>query len=672
MILNTRKSFSSALSLLLFLSAFNLSACAQLRRPSDGDTTPKSVTISQAPKATEPGQTVPAEPIGIKKGDILLAYPRGENNNKIDAPATFLIGAVTPGKRLLLDGQEIKTNAQGYFAQVVKLAFGKNEFSLSVDGQSADESLKVTVERPAPPPMLATSTFNILPESLSPKEDMGVTAGDIIQLAARGTPGGIVTAKFGGRTVALKPAVQKRKDGKTTVNLGLATTFGVSFQRSPSALKDLYLGFYKVAPGDTFQNAEVTFTLQKSPAKGAQSVQAKAKGKLSVVQQPVLLTTSHKDTIVRLGPGEARTTPLPEGVRLMSDGYLGQWWRLDLAPGKHVWIAKEDMVVDDEINNPPLSKVSTVNLETDAYGARIAIPLNQKLPYQIEQDLSGGKLSLHIFGITSDTDFVTSDQKPQDSACARLIDYVTWRQKSDRHYELIAQLKNKDQWGFYADYEDNTLVLHIKTAPPIDLASGNLKGLTVCVDPGHGGKESGAIACSGVKEATLNYALGKQFQLALEALGATVIMTRDENQYAGLQDRVDTAIASKADMLISVHNNSLPDGRDPWKEHGSSSYWYHPQSMGLASLARERLVRDGGLKDFGTRYQNLALCRPSNMLACLIEVGFVINPDELTALQDPKFQATVGKSLAESVKAYIYQKLAAQKNNNTGSANGNQ
>ncbi|MBX9573732.1 MAG: N-acetylmuramoyl-L-alanine amidase [Candidatus Obscuribacterales bacterium] len=659
----TRISFSYSLSMLLFMSAFNLGACAQLKRGTETDDASKAKSISQVPASSEPEPVIPSEPVGIKKGDILLAYPRGENNNKIDAPATFLIGSVTAGKKLLLDGQEVKTNAQGYFAQVVKLAFGKNDFNLHVDGQGASDGLKVTVERPAPPPVLSTNSFNILPESLSPKEDIGVTAGDIIQIAARATPGCIVTAKFGGHTVALKPAVQKRKDGKTTVNLGLATTFGVTFQRSPSALKDLYLGFYKVAPNDNFQNANVIFTLQKSAAKGAQSIQAKAEGKVSVVQQPILLSTAHKDTIVRLGPGQARTTPLPEGVRLMADGYLGQWWRLDLAPGRHVWIAKEDMVADEEINNVPLSKVSTVNLETDSYGARVVVPLNQKLPYQIEQDLSGGKLSLHIFGITSDTDFVTSDQKPSDSACAKLIDYVTWRQKSDRHYELVTQLKSKDQWGFYADYEENSLVLHIKTPPPIDVESGTLKGLTICVDPGHGGKEPGAIACSGVKEATLNYALGKQFQNALEALGAKVIMTRTAEQYAGLQERVDTAIASKADMLISVHNNSLPDGRDPWKEHGSSSYWYHTQSMGLANLARERLVKDGGLKDFGTRYQNLALCRPSNMLACLVEVGFVINPDELSALQDPKFQETVGKSLAESVKTFLYQKLGGLQNN---------
>ena len=657
-----RTSLSYTLSGLLFLSAFNLSACAELRSNKDSDTNSQT-KLSQHPKAAEPENMITEEPVGIRKGEILLSYPRGENSNKIDAPATFLIGTAAPGKRLLVNGEPVKTSAQGYFAHVVNLAYGKNEFTLSVDGQTAADGLKVLVERPAPPAVLPVSTFNLVPESLTPKEDIGVTTGDIIQFSARATPGAIVTAKFGGHTVALKPAVQKRKDGKTTVNLGLATTFGVAFQRSPSALKDLYLGFYKIAPSDNFQNADITFALQKSAAQGTQKIQAKAAGKVTVVQQPILLATAHKDTIVRMGPGEARTTPLPEGVRLMADGYLGQWWRLDLAPGRHVWIAKEDMVADEDVNNVPLSKVTTVNLQSDAYGARIAVPMNQRLPFQIEQDLAGSKLSLHIFGITSDTDFVTSDQKPQDSASSKLVDYLTWKQRADRHYELVTQLKSKDQWGYYADYEDNTLVLHVKTPPPVDVASGTLKGLTICVDPGHGGKESGAIACSGVKEATLNYALAAQFRDALQAMGATVIMTRDANQYMGLQERVDTAIASKADMLISVHNNSLPDGRDPWKEHGSSSYWYHTQSMELAKVAREHLVRDGGLKDFGTRYQNLALCRPSNLLACLVEVGFVINPDELASLQDPKFQATVGKSLAESVRSYLYQKLGAAKQN---------
>lgn len=653
--LKTRVGLSYFMSAILLLSICSLSACAQLRssEPAAQNNDATQITPSGQSSSTPDDADSAREPVGVKKGPILLAYPRGENRNKIDAPATFLIGSVGPGHKLALNGQPVQTNAKGYFAQVVKLAYGKNEFNLYIEGQEAD-GLKVTVERPAPPAMTPASSFNLVEDSLSPKEEMGATAGDIIQFAARATPGASVTAKIGNRTIALSPALRPNKNGKTTVNLGLATTFGVSFQRAPSALKDLYLGFYKVTPDDVFDKAPIVFTLQK----GAQKMQMNAKGSLTIVRQPILLTTAHSDTIVRLGPGAARITPLPEGVRLMADGFIGNSWRLALAPTKHVWIEKVDMVADEDSNTPPLSKVSTVNLESDDYGARIVVPLNQRLPFQVEQDLAGGKLTLHLFGITSDTDFVTSDVRPQDSASAKLLDFVQWKQKSDEHYELIAQLKSKDQWGFYADYEENKLVLHIKSAPMVDTANGTLKGLRICVDPGHGGKEAGSIGCSGVKEATINMALGDQFRRALEALGATVIMTRTSDHFVSLQDRVQTAISSNADLLISVHNNALPDGRDPYKEHGTSSYWYHTQSLQLARQGRERLVQELGLKDYGTRYQNLALCRPSKMLACLMEIGFMINPEELSKLEDPTFQESTGKALANGVRAYIYQKLS--------------
>ena len=51
---------------------------------------------------------------------------------------------------------------------------------------------------------------------------------------------------------------------------------------------------------------------------------------------------------------------------------------------------------------------------------------------------------------------------------------------------------------------------------------------------------------------------------------------------ASLDERVKIATDAQADFLISIHNNALPDGRDPWQEHGTSSYWYHPQSVELA------------------------------------------------------------------------------------------
>lgn len=652
------------LSTSFFMTA--ISACAQLS-PKTANQAQRASSSLESTKKIALADPVPSEPIGKLKDGILLVYPRGENNNKIDASSTFLVGTLKDGRALTCNGQAVTVNADGYFAHVVKLNYGTNDFTLAIPGKEA-LGLKITVERPAPAAPLTESTFNILPESLEPKENIGVSTGDILQFAARATPGSQMSVLFGPHAIAMHPALTKQ--GKhPAVNLGLDTAFGVSFQRSPAAVKDLYLGFYKVQASDDWSRVSPTFVLKSGP----KQIKAKAKGTLSTVKQPQLMQTAHSNCIVRLGPGAARTTPLPENVRMVADGFKGDWWRFELSSGKHCWINKEDVVADDDSTAFPQSRVSTINMGTDDYGATISVPLTQRLPFQIEQDLRGKKLLLHIFGATADTDFVTSDlAKPSDSAVAKLIDFLSFKQKGDNHYELSVQLLNSHQWGFWADYKDNTLVLHVKNAPAVDPDSGTMKGCVICVDPGHGGKEIGSIGCSGVKEATVNFQIADKLRQALESMGAKVLMTRKGDDFVSLQDRVDMAIAAKADLLISVHNNALPDGRDPLTEHGTSDYWYHPQSVEFARLAQKQLVQASGFKDFGSRFQNLALCRPTQMPAALMEIGFMINPDELSKLQDSQFQTTIARSIANSARKYVFDKVKEQQkleaaNNNTDS-----
>src|SRR6185369_13726855 len=121
----------------------------------------------------------------------------------------------------------------------------------------------------------------------------------------------------------------------------------------------------------------------------------------------------------------------------------------------------------------------------------------------------------------------------------------------------------------------------------------------------------------------------------------------------GLQERVDLAVAKHADILISVHNNSLPDGQDPWKELGTSSYWYHPQAVELAKALRKNTQKGIGFPDYGTRFQNLALCRPSEMPACLVEVGFMIHPDEYSTLLSDAGQENAAQGLVAGLEEYL-------------------
>ena len=214
-----------------------------------------------------------------------------------------------------------------------------------------------------------------------------------------------------------------------------------------------------------------------------------------------------------------------------------------------------------------------------------------------------------------------------------LVDHIAFKQISDDVYEVTAFLKSSRQWGFYGTYENSDLHIHVKQPPRIaGTPERKLSGSQICLDPGHGGSESGAIGCGGMKEADMNLAIALKFRDLLEAQGAHVIMTRTTDKLVSLEDRVAIANNNKVDILLSIHNNALPDGRDPWTEHGTSSDLYHPQAIELAKDLRSAVASTTKFGDLSTRWQNLALTRPSSMIASLYEVGFVINPDEYAAL----------------------------------------
>ncbi len=576
---------------------------------------------------------------------IFVSYPR--TGSVIDSRSTFITGAAPPGAAVTCNSEPVRTNSAGFFAHVVKLKRGENSFSLAAGSLTT----VISVRRPAAVVPVAASVLRIKPGSLEPSENVGVVAGDIVRFAAKACPGASLQVKLGNRTIPLYSAAQRAKGSR--INLGLDTAFGVAYQKGEVTAPDLYLGFYKVGCDDSFSGVKAVFTAVKEK----KSVSATAPGGLTVMKQPAIYHTRHNDTIIRVGPGQARITPWVEGVRVTSDGYKGAWRRLEVASGKHLWALGEDLAPELPGSPPPESRVSTVNLLSDDYGAKIGVPLCQRLPYQVEQDLKSGTLVLKIFTATADTDFVTADIEegqihPADRASSRLIDYVTWKQKTDGLYELTVHLKKKHQWGFFVDYQDSTLMLHVKSTPLVSSA-GTLKGVTICVDPGHGGREPGASGCNGTREAVVNLAIAEKLKAELERLGARVVMTRTADVDVSLAQRVQIAIAAKADFLISVHNNSLPDGRDPWKEHGTSSYWYHPQSIEAAKILKDGLSKDTGLRDFGSRYQNLFLCRPSQMPAVLVEVGFMIHPDEFLQLITPEFQSRVAASLAEGLRSYL-------------------
>lgn len=574
-------------------------------------------------------------------GNIRVVYPPPESI--IPAASSFIVGACGAGSSLTCNGEPVKLSPQGFFAHIVQLKPGANQFTL-VENGNVDQHLDIRIVREAAIAPITADQTKIDSSSAQPREDRGLVTGDLLELSVRATPDAEVIAQIGNRSVILRPALAvarakaRSRHGKRStiqakatgsVNQGLDAAYGKVYQRRPGTTSDMYVGFYRVTSEDHWQNAKIKLVLRH----GGRTVSTNAGGSVTTMAQPLLAQTAHDDTIVRLGPGLSRTTPLPQGVRFLIDGWQGEQMRCVLSAGHHVWIDKADLSFENdgsESGPPPRSVARTINLSADNYGSVVTIPLSQRLPYRIEQQLKPNKLILKIFGVTANTDWITPTAmgEPEDT----LIDHITWKQSADEVYDVEVDLKTPTQWGFKAEYKGTDLIFHVKAPPKLAGGSKQLKGLIICVDPGHGGKETGAIGCSGVRESDINLGIAMRLKTLLEQAGATVIMTRTADTDISLADRVELARTSQADILLSIHNNSLPDGRDPWAEHGSSSYWYHPQSISLAKILKNSLVQTVGFPDFGSRYQNLFLCRPSEMLAVLVEVGFVINPPEYATL----------------------------------------
>jgi len=606
-------------------------------------------------------QTGKVQALDMVQSEINIVYPT--NGLLIPASSTFIVGSCPPGCKLQCNGAPVKVNARGYFAHVVTLKPGPNTFVVN-DAGTPGQQREITVKREMPAPPISPDVFKLAIETAQPHEDRGVTPGDFIQLSVHATPGADVKVQIGKRTIQLRPASavqaavrsarKKKKGGKrlaVNVNLGMDAAYGQSFQRWPGSAPDIYMGFYKVTTDDRWQNLAPRF----SASKNGKSTGASSAGRISTLFQPLLAQTRHDETVVRLGPGLSRTTPIAAGVRLLVDGWQGEQLRCLYSSTHHVWIAKEDMEFEsDNAESGPLpqSTIRTINLLNDSYGADIVLPLSQRLPYQIDQHVKPNRLVMRIYGATADTDWVTPIVPGAKER--ELLDHVTWKQQADGVYEMTAYLKGSRQWGFKANYQGTDLHLHVKTAPSlVPSGSKRLNGLVICVDPGHGGNESGALGCGGKKESEFNLGIALKLRDLLQREGAHVIMTRTGDTDVSLDQRVAIANQNNVDILLSVHNNALPDGRDPWTEHGISSYWYQPQAVELARELKEGVQQELPFGDLATRWQNLALTRPSAEVSVLAEIGFMVNPDEYAMLEQEAGQQRAAEGLVKGLVQYL-------------------
>lgn len=162
--------------------------------------------------------------------------------------------------------------------------------------------------------------------------------------------------------------------------------------------------------------------------------------------------------------------------------------------------------------------------------------------------------------------------------------------------------------------------------------------MLICLDPGHGGADSGAVG-NGLREKDLTLDIASRIAARLREHGFSVLMTRTDDRYVGLSERAQMANNAHASYLLSVHINS-----DAGQGTGFESYVQPGYDSGETGRIRgvihaqvAAFFASQGLPDRGRKQADLAVCRETAMPASLHEYGFIDSADA-QKLADPAFR----------------------------------
>ncbi len=228
---------------------------------------------------------------------------------------------------------------------------------------------------------------------------------------------------------------------------------------------------------------------------------------------------------------------------------------------------------------------------------------------------------------------------------------------------------------------------------------------TIVLDPGHGGKDFGAID-NNVKEKDINLGVAKKLASKIKKglKNVKVVMTRDNDTFISLQERADIANSNKGNLFISIHTNSVDktnqkrksiagasvyalglhkdknnlqvamrensvieleknydqkySGFDPSKDESYIIFEMAQkknlgQSLKFADLAQKSLVQEAGRADRGVKQAGFWVLWATSMPAVLVELDFICNPNSAIYMGSEKGQDQLADALYNAVKKYV-------------------
>ena len=533
----------------------------------------------------------PIDPLVVQK-NTKLAVHSPQNNSKVQSSYISVSGTTAAGQSVTVNGISATVSSRGYFSAYVPLNVGKN----SIVVRSAGKRVDLSIERIDPKPSDAILDM----ASFYPNGRLAHNCGDVVAFSVQGD------AQYG----------MELTNGMLTIPF-------------------------------LYENGEF-FARWTVP-----SLQGVDKLDLDGFK----LIAKRGEEIVQEFPVELEMSLVADGAeqtyRLLGDAYLF-----------------DESVGGSQMDHPPLAEGSEVTAIAEE-GARLLL----KNGYWIEKNLVSTDLFEPRPAGNYDYETVTlQGDAPMDYSVFADENGIYVESNNGRDAPLKATSETM-KLKLETEYKESGTALRIRSKANLNIAgyellpsenslqvklrlqSNKLRGKTILLDAGHGGKDVGALGPAGKSsptESELNLLLTLYLKRELENAGATVLLTRQEDTFLELSERVQISENTTPDLFISLHHNSVDQTTDFNKVSGGLVLYSSEISKPLAEQISQNLWAGiGENSSVEVRRQSLLVCRQTRCPSILIEAGYLCNPQEYELLCDADNTEKIAKNIVVGLKNYF-------------------
>lgn len=595
----------------------------------------------------------PLPPIPAVHGELRLEVQYPKAGSVLDiADSTFLMGNVGDGNATLtVNGVAVPVAANGAWLAWVAIP-QDSAIVVRLEARLGGRVVRNDLPLRRAGWVRRTGAW-VVPGSMQPRSQFWLPADEGLTLRVRAAPGASVrlllpdgsVLPFAAAAIPDPPpssVLAFERDERRLDRSTIATTYLARLDGATASGVEDWLRA-TVAPGGAVPRLEVVVGSDTTRLPWPLTVRRQGLRPTVVrLEEPTKLGAERDGIVIgRNLPGGTYHWFFPVGTVATAEARQDDLVRLRLASGATAWVPLAEVTPQRAMALPGLAVMGSLTLAATPSGARLRIPLSVPVAHQVSATPDG--LTITLFGVAGDADWT------RYPVTGRFVRWLGWHQVATDRVELELSFA-QPLWGWRVRVDRGDLVFEFRQPPVVDRLNP-LKGRRIVLDPGH--PPLGACGPTGLCEPEATLAVARLAADRLRALGADVTLTRRDARPVELWQRVAIADSLDAEVLVSIHLNALPDGINPFTNNGSSTFFQHPQSIGLAQAVQGELVRRLGLRNLGVARGDLALVRPTWYPAILAEGLFLMIPAQEAAMRSHEGQQRYADAIVAGLRTFL-------------------